>query len=101
MDTGGKSRLISCRSKGVEEADIVLQDKLTGFLFTLGCVVLAFLFSDLIVKERVISSEKLVTFSVSFASGKLCAQQAVQARILYKIRLNKAISRYGSKTINQ
>lgn len=52
------------------------------------------LFSDLIVKERVIGSEKLVTLSVSFASGKLLvdAQQAVQARILYKIRLNKAMA---------
>ena len=54
-------------------------------------------------KERVISSEKWVTLKVSFASGKLLidAQQAVQARVLYKIRLNKAISRYGSKSINR
>lgn len=43
LDTCGKSRLISCRSKGakearqdVEEADIKFQDKLTGFLFTFG-----------------------------------------------------------------
>ena len=98
----GKQGVVEARKK-LEEADLVFQDKLVGFLFSLGVFFIVSLFSKFILQEGLLEPQQWLAFARAFLVGNVFAdaKKLVQAKVLFDERLESVVAKYGNQVVSK